>query len=134
MHSNECYNIYRGIRTNARDFLDKTKEVFIMKTKKIAVIISFFLAAVLCFTGCASKESMLIGSWRFEDGTSTVMTFNEDHTVMDDKGEMANWTLLEDGSLKIYLGSNSMILDTGSLGSGRLSVSYYGTMRTLVKE
>lgn len=134
MHSNECYNINGGIQTNARDFFDKTKEVFIMKTKKIAVIISFILAAVLCFTGCASKESMLVGSWKLENTSTTVLTFNENHTVQDPSGELANWTLLEDGTLKIYQGVNSMTLDTSLLGQGKLIISQNGESRTLVKE
>lgn len=105
-----------------------------MKTKKIAVIISFILAAVLCFTGCASKESMLVGSWKLENTSTTVLTFNENHTVQDPSGELANWTLLEDGTLKIYQGVNSMTLDTSLLGQGKLIISQNGETRTLVKE
>lgn len=105
-----------------------------MRTKKIAVIISFFLAAVLCFTGCASKESMLIGSWRLENTSTTVLTFNENHTVQGLSGELANWTLLEDGTLKIYQGVNSMTLDTSLLDQGKLIISQNGETRTLIKE
>lgn len=140
-----------------------------MRTKKIAAIISLFLAAVICVTGCSSKgndpgesdlaesnleqndpsennsedintgesipdESMLIGSWCTEYSKETVFTLNSDHTVTDDSEDTKYWTLLDDGSLKIYLGSELKICDTSLLAEGKLIVKMgYGDW-TLLKD
>lgn len=140
-----------------------------MRTKKIAAIISLFLAAVICVTGCSSKgndpgesdliksdpeesepgenysgeintgesipdESMLIGSWCTEYSKEKVFSLNSDHTVTDDSGETKYWTLLDDGSLKIFRGSELKMCDTSLLAEGKLIVKMsYGDW-TLIKE
>lgn len=135
-----------------------------MRTKKTAAIISLFLAAVICVNGCSSKgndpgesdleesepgenysgdinteesipdESMIIGSWCTEYSKERVFTFNSDHTVTNDSEETKYWTLLDDGSLKIYRGNELKICDTSLLAEGKLIVKMsYGDW-TLLKE
>ncbi len=131
-----------------------------MRTKKIAEIISLFLAAVLCFTGCSSKEnkineSLLVGSWTTSQSRVTLFTLNSDHTVtvkyngggpvrwtlIDDvkdlSGETVYWKLLDDGSLKIYLESDPdkcKICDTGMVNLGKIVAPHNGDNWTLLKK
>ena len=88
---------------------------------KFIFILSFILVLVNWLSGCSNTEEkiddLIIGSWQRED-SSDILTFRSDgNYTVDPDGEMASWSIIEPGKIKMFnlvynfeLSENNLVL------------------------